>query len=79
MEKYHSRRPGDKRQDMTKCKTKSLGHTSSQFYRGLHNMVSDVLLIITLVCVERRDVNHSSRIPKHLPRMGVTTNLAINS
>lgn len=35
----------------TKCETKLLGHVSSQFCRELHSMFSDVLLIITLVCV----------------------------
>lgn len=79
MEKYHSRRPGGKRQNMTKCKTRLLVHISSQFYRGPHSMFSDVLLIITLVHVERSDVNDSSHIPKHFPRMGITTNLATHS
>lgn len=63
---------------MPKCKTKLLGSVSSQFYRGLHGMFSGVLLIITLLRVERSDVNDSSHIPNYLPRME-TTDLAINS
>lgn len=54
---------------MTKCKTKLLAQMSSQFYKRLHSMFSDVLLIITLVCAERSAANDSSHIPKHLPRM----------
>lgn len=69
MEKHHSSESGGKRQNMTKCKTKLLGHVSSQFCGGLHNMFSDVFLIFTPVRVEGSDVNDSYPIPRYLPRM----------
>lgn len=42
-------------------------------------MFSGVLLILTLVLVERVAANDSSPTPNSLPRTGITTNLAINS
>lgn len=42
-------------------------------------MFSGVLLIISLVSVERAAASDSSPTPNSVPRMGITTNLAINS
>lgn len=54
---------------MTKPKMKLLSQASSQFYGGLQSVFSDVLLITTLVCVERSTSNDSSHVPKYSPRM----------